>query len=109
MVVGIGHIKFRLYDVHSLKAKRSIVKSVISKLQNRFNISVAETDLNDSHDWAQIGFAMVGNDARIINSKVGFFSAPTNQCGVPVANAEVRQRAFCARSNMRPESIARGH
>ncbi|NDY71385.1 DUF503 domain-containing protein [Desulfobacter hydrogenophilus] len=70
MVVGIGQIKFRLYDVHSLKAKRSVVKSIISRLQNRFNISVAETGLNDSHDWAQIGFALVGNDARMINSKV---------------------------------------
>lgn len=70
MVVGTGQIKLRLFDVHSLKAKRSIVKKMVSKLQNRFNISVAEVDLNESHDWAKIGFALVGNDAKIINSKI---------------------------------------
>ncbi|MCG8552076.1 MAG: DUF503 domain-containing protein [Desulfobacterales bacterium] len=70
MVVGTGQIKLRLFDVRSLKAKRAIVKSMIAKLQNRFNISVAETALNDSHDWAEIGFALVGNDARKINAKI---------------------------------------
>lgn len=43
---------------------------MISRLQNRFNISVAETGLNESHDWSEIGFALVGNDARTINAKV---------------------------------------
>ncbi|MCW8801066.1 MAG: DUF503 domain-containing protein [Desulfobacter sp.] len=84
MIVGIGQIKFRLYDVHSLKAKRSVVKPIISRLQNRFNISVAETGLNDSHDWAQIGFALVGNDARIINSKVDKVFNAAEQLGLAV-------------------------
>lgn len=84
MVVGIGQIKFRLYDVHSLKAKRSVVKSIISRLQNRFNISVAETGLNDSHDWAQIGFALVGNDARMINSKVDKVFNAADRLGLAV-------------------------
>ncbi len=70
MVVGTGKIKFRLYDVHSLKEKRSIVKAIIQRLNNKFNISIAETDLNDSLDWAEIGFAVVGNDGRLINSKL---------------------------------------
>ena len=84
MIVGIGQIKFKLYDVHSLKAKRSVVKPIISRLQNRFNISVAETDLNDSHDWAQIGFALVGNDARIINSKVDKVFNAADRLGLAV-------------------------
>lgn len=84
MVVGIGQIKFRLYDIHSLKAKRSVVKSIISRLQNRFNISVAETGLNDSHDWAQIGFALVGNDARMINSKVDKVFNAADRLGLAV-------------------------
>ncbi|MEH0022238.1 MAG: DUF503 domain-containing protein [Desulfobacter sp.] len=70
MVVGTGVIKLKLFGVASLKAKRKIVKSMIGKLSNRFNISIAEIDLNDSHDWARIGFAVVGNDARNINSKI---------------------------------------
>jgi len=70
MVVGTGKIKFKLYGVSSLKEKRRIVKSIVNRIKNRFNISIAETDLNDSHLWAQIGFAVIGNDSRIINSKI---------------------------------------
>ncbi len=70
MVVGTGKIKFKLYDVHSLKGKRKIVKSIIQRIRNRFNISIAETDFNDSHNWAQIGFSITGNDARKVNSKL---------------------------------------
>ena len=70
MVVGTGKIKFKLYGVGSLKEKRRIIKSIISRIRNRFNVSIAETDYNDSLLWAQIGFSMTGNDSRLINSKV---------------------------------------
>ncbi len=70
MVIGIGIITFRLHDCHSLKGKRKVVKSVISQLRNHFNASVAEVGSNDVHQRAEIGFAMVGNDQKVINSKV---------------------------------------
>ncbi len=54
----------------SLKGKRKIIKSIIQRLRNNFNISVAETDFNDSHEWAEIGFSLTGNDTRVINSKL---------------------------------------
>ena len=59
MVVGIGIITFRLHDCRSLKGKRKVVKSIISRLRNNFDASVAE-----------IGFSLVGNDQAIINSKI---------------------------------------
>ncbi|MBA3035033.1 MAG: DUF503 domain-containing protein [Desulfobacterium sp.] len=70
MVVGLGIITFRLNDCRSLKSKRKIVKSVISRLQNNFNASVAEVDSNDIYDEAIIGFAFVGNDKAVVNSKI---------------------------------------
>lgn len=70
MKLGVGQIKFRLFDVRSLKGKRKIVKSIIKRIDNAFNISIAEVELNDSHDWAVIGFSIVGNDARLVNSKL---------------------------------------
>jgi len=70
MVVGTGIIKFRLFGVRSLKSKRKIIKSIVLRIRNKFNISIAETGLNDSHDWALIGFAIVGNEAGLVNSKV---------------------------------------
>ncbi|QTA78648.1 DUF503 [Desulfonema limicola] len=70
MVVGIGLITFRLYDCHSLKAKRKIVKAVVARLQNNFNASVAEVGSNDNLQGAEIGFSLVGNDRQLINSKI---------------------------------------
>lgn len=70
MVVGIGIIRFRLHDCRSLKAKRKIVKAIISRLRNNFNASVAEVGLNDTHHLAEIGFTLAGNDHALVNSKI---------------------------------------
>ena len=70
MVVGLGVITFRLHDTRSLKGKRKIVKSIISQLRNNFNISVSEVGANDIHQRAEIGFALAGNNKRVINAKI---------------------------------------
>lgn len=68
MIVGVGIIIFRIHECHSLKGKRKIVKSIIARLQNTFNISVAEVGANDLYQRAEIGFSITGNDRRLINS-----------------------------------------
>ncbi len=70
MVVGIGIITFRLHDTRSLKGKRKIVKSIIARLRNSFNASVAEVGANDVYQKAEIGFSLAGNDRMLINSKI---------------------------------------
>jgi uncharacterized protein YlxP (DUF503 family) len=70
MVVGLGIITFRLHDCRSLKGKRKVVKSIISRLRNNFNVSAAEVGANDIYQKAEIGFALVGNNRKVINSKI---------------------------------------
>ncbi len=70
MVVGIGSIVLRIPGNCSLKGKRKIVKSVVGKIRNTFNASAAEVSNNDLLQRAKIGFALVGNDRRYINSKL---------------------------------------
>ena len=70
MVVGIAIITLRLHDCRSLKGKRKVVKSMISRLRNNFNISAAEVGSNDIYQRAEIGFSLVGNDSALINSKI---------------------------------------
>lgn len=70
MVTGLGIITFRLHDCRSLKGKRKIVKSIITQLRNNFNVSVAEVGSNDVYQRAVIGFALVGNNRMVINSKI---------------------------------------
>lgn len=70
MVTGLGVITFRLHDCRSLKGKRKIVKSIITQLRNNFNVSVAEVGSNDVYQRAVIGFALVGNNRMVVNSKI---------------------------------------
>jgi len=70
MVVGIGIMTFRLHDCRSLKGKRRIVKSIIARVRNQFNASVAEIGANDVYHQAEIGVSLVGNDRQVINSKL---------------------------------------
>ncbi len=70
MVVGVGRITFRLHDCRSLKGKRKIVKSIVSRLRNTFNASIAEVGSNDVYQRAEIGISMVGNNRQVINSKI---------------------------------------
>ena len=70
MVTGLGIITFRLHECRSLKGKRKIVKSLIARLRNKFNASIAEVGSNDVHQKALVGFSLTGNDTRVINSKV---------------------------------------
>ncbi len=57
----IAVMNFRLYApwVHSLKEKRMIVKSMVARLQNRFHVSVAETEEQDTHQIIVIGVAAI--------------------------------------------------
>lgn len=70
MIIGTGRIVLRLHGVNSLKSKRKIVKSVIARIKNSFNAAVAEIGANDIHGRAEIGFAIIGTDKRLINSVI---------------------------------------
>ena len=59
--MNIAAMTFRLRAswVHNLKEKRRIVKSLVTKLQNRYHVSVAEVDEQDTHQIIVIGVAMI--------------------------------------------------
>lgn len=66
MVVGVMELTLALYDNASLKDKRSVVKRVIHRTRNTFNVAAAEIEDLDLTDRAVIGFVAVGNDKRYI-------------------------------------------
>ena len=69
MIVGVLTMQLHLQGVTSLKAKRSIVKSVTGRLKRRFNISTAEVDRQDSKTCAVVAIAIVSSDTRFINQQ----------------------------------------
>jgi len=61
MVVSMIQFRLALPPIESLKDKRRIIVSLMEKLSNKFHLSVAEVDLQDSLRLAQIGAAVVSN------------------------------------------------
>lgn len=57
----IAAMTFRLHApwVNSLKEKRMVVKSLIAQLQNKFHVSAAEIDKQDTHQIIVIGVAVI--------------------------------------------------
>ena len=49
--------------IRSLKEKRRILKSLVARVRNSFNVSIAEVDENDSHRTAVLGMAVVANNS----------------------------------------------
>lgn len=66
----IATMTFRLHApwVHSLKEKRMVVKSLITQLQNRFHVSAAELDEQDTHQIIVIGVAAIVPHTAIADS-----------------------------------------
>jgi hypothetical protein len=52
----------------SLKTKRGIVKSILARARNTFNVSAAEVDLQDQHGEALLGFVTVSGN-RVLARK----------------------------------------
>ena len=70
MHIGVCKIRLRIPDSQSLKAKRRVVKSLISKLKNRFNIAIAEVEALDVHQFAVLAAVSVSNDRAHLNKLI---------------------------------------
>ncbi|ACO85807.1 MULTISPECIES: DUF503 domain-containing protein [Clostridium] len=81
MIIGTAKIHLYANWVHSLKEKRMIAKSVISKTKNKFNVSIAEVEMQDVHQSIVIGIACVSNSTKqadsIIQNVVNYIEGNT--------------------------------
>ena len=67
MNVGVCKIKLHLPDNLSLKGKRQVLKSITTRVKNKFNVSVAEVDDHNLWQLATLGICCVSNDKRYTN------------------------------------------
>jgi uncharacterized protein YlxP (DUF503 family) len=65
MVIGVCEITLHLPDSHSLKEKRQIIKSIIARVRNQFEIAIAEVDENDRWQIAVLGVSCVSNSSQV--------------------------------------------
>lgn len=68
MIVGVCHLDVIIPANHSLKGKRQVIKKIIDRVKNRFNISIAEVGDNELWQRSQLGMSLVGNDRKFVNS-----------------------------------------
>ena len=62
MVVGAAEVELHVHASHSLKEKRSAVRSIVRRVRNEFNVAVGEVGGQDTWQWAVLGLAAVGHD-----------------------------------------------
>lgn len=67
MHIGVCHIKLRLPENLSLKGKRRVLKSITTRVRNKFNVSIAEVGDNDLWQVATLGICCVSNNGRQTN------------------------------------------
>ena len=64
MTVGACRVTLRMPENDSLKGKRQLVKSIISRVHNKYNVSIAEIDDNESWQILSLGISCVSNSVR---------------------------------------------
>lgn len=61
MVVGQCLVDIMLFGINSLKEKRRVSKSLVTRLQRSFGVSAAEVDAHDLWGRLVLGLAVVSN------------------------------------------------
>jgi uncharacterized protein len=68
VVIGVIGWDLQIYEAHSLKDKRAVVKSLKDRLRAKLNVSVAETGHHDVWQRAEITVCVVATDRRQADS-----------------------------------------
>ncbi len=64
MIVGVSEITLHLPDSHSLKDKRQIIKSLMARIRQHFEVAIAEVEEHDRWQLAKLGVSCVSNSSR---------------------------------------------
>ncbi|MCL0104170.1 DUF503 domain-containing protein [Dehalococcoidia bacterium] len=67
MSIGALWVRLRLPENGSLKSKRKVLKSITSRVENKFNVAIAEVENHDLWQVGTLGVACVSNDGRHAN------------------------------------------
>jgi len=77
-----AQLTFYISCATSLKDKRQVRRSLIDKVRNKFNVSIAEVDTQDMHQTLTIGIAVVSSNAsqaqKLIDEIIRFMEEHAN-------------------------------
>ena len=67
MQIGTLDIELEIAHAKSLKDKRAVLNRIKSRVSNKFNVSIAETEGQNVWNYACLGIAVVTNDQKQSN------------------------------------------
>ena len=70
MVIGLLQAHISIPGSHSLKDKRSVLRSLKDRIRNEMNVSVAEIDDQDLWQSARLAFVTVAASAEIVDQRL---------------------------------------
>ena len=70
MNIGVCKIDLRIPENETLKGKRMVIQSIISRVRDKFHVSIAEVANGDKWQIATIGVCCVSNDNRHANEMI---------------------------------------
>jgi len=68
--VGLLSVDLHIPESRSLKAKRKVVQSIITKLRQRFNVAVAEVEFHDKWQRCKLGVSTVSNEGSHVDEQL---------------------------------------
>ncbi len=76
MIIASAKILISTEECFFLLEKRKVILSIKEKLKNKFNLAVAEIDLQNSHREGVLGLAYISNEVKhadgVINKAIDF-------------------------------------
>ena len=92
MIVGACVVELHIEGSQSLKAKRGVIRSIVRRVRNQFNLAVSEIGGQDTWQYAALGLAAAGMDATTVRSvleRAGDFIEELHLARVLSADIEV--------------------
>lgn len=93
MFVYVIKIRLHIFIAQSLKDKRSVVKSLLRRTQQKFAVSVAEVGDNELWQSALMGITFTGNSQRLLEQqkeKILNFIEQDSECEI----VEIQQECW---------------
>ncbi|MBM7644389.1 uncharacterized protein YlxP (DUF503 family) [Scopulibacillus daqui] len=70
MIIGVVRCECFIYHAHSLKDKRAVIKSILTKAKQRFNVSASEIGYQDVWQRTELAFAAVSHSKVFVEREL---------------------------------------
>ncbi|SFE38232.1 DUF503 domain-containing protein [Alteribacillus iranensis] len=69
-MIGAVHCECLIYQTQSLKEKRAIVKSIITRLKQKLNVAAAEMDYQNLWQRTSVTIVSVNENRRLVEKEL---------------------------------------